>query len=79
MNSNNKIMPWIDILPGVEETNFQQLRDAVAANVAEADELVRKAEALRSESYFASCAIESDAKVCWSIQMVDVAKHAAGG
>jgi len=34
---------------------------------------------LRSESYFASCAIESDAKVCWSIQMVDVAKHAAGG
>ena len=72
-------MPWIDILPGVEETNFQQLRDEVAANVAEAAELVRKAEALRSESYFASCAIESDAKVCWSIQMVDVAKHAAGG
>lgn len=79
MNSNKKIMPWIDILPGVEETNFQQRRDAVAANAAAADELVRKAEALRSESYFASCAIESDAKVCWSIQMVDVAKHAAGG
>ena len=79
MNNNKKIMPWIDILPGVEETNFQQRRDAVAANMAAADELVRQAEALRSESYFASCAIESDAKVCWSIQMVDVAKQAAGG
>jgi hypothetical protein len=40
---------------------------------------VRKAEALRSESYCASCSIESDAKICWSIQMVDVAKHAARG
>jgi len=30
MNSNKKIMPWIDVLPGVEETNFQQRRDAVA-------------------------------------------------
>lgn len=40
---------------------------------------MRKAEAMRSESYFASCSIESDAKICWSIQMVDVAKHAAVG
>jgi hypothetical protein len=29
MNSNKKIMPWIDVLPGVEETNFQQLRDVL--------------------------------------------------
>lgn len=72
-------MSWIDVLPGVEETNFQQRRDAVASNMAAADGLMRKAGALRAESYFASCSIESDARSCWSIQMVDVVKQAAGG
>jgi len=51
--SDNKIMPWIDELEGAAATNFPARRDEIAAMMAEAAELVRKADELRGKAYFA--------------------------
>ena len=51
--SDNKIMPWIDELEGAAATDFPARRDEIAAMMAEAAELVRKAEELRGKAYFA--------------------------
>ena len=48
--SDNKIMPWIDELEGAAATNFPARRDEIAAMMAEAAELVRKAEELRGKA-----------------------------
>jgi hypothetical protein len=53
--SDNKIMPWIDELEGAAATDFPARRDEIAAMMAEAAELVRKAEELRGKAYFAGC------------------------
>jgi hypothetical protein len=80
--NKTKIMPWVDVLPNVTETNFQARRDEVARAMAHAAELARKAaemanqaEALRSRAYQAACMIEGDAKARWSIQTVETAKQ----
>jgi hypothetical protein len=73
--NKTKIMPWIDALPNVTETNFQARRDEVARAMAHAAELARKAEALRSRAYQEACMIEGDAKARWSIQTVETAKQ----
>ena len=51
--SDNKIMPWIDELEGAAATDFPARRDEIAAMMAEAAELVCKAEELRGKAYFA--------------------------
>jgi hypothetical protein len=76
---SKNIMSWIDILPGVANTNFQKRRDEVAAKMAEAAELVRKAEVLRGQAYLEACSIEGEAKACWAIQIVEAAKRAIEG
>jgi|UPI00056D74B8 Uncharacterized KorC regulated protein A len=80
--NKTKIMPWVDVLPNVTETNFQARRDEVSRAMAHAAELARKAsemarqaEALRSRAYQAACMVEGDAKARWSIQIVETAKQ----
>ena len=48
--SDNKIMPWIDELEGAAATDFPARRDEIAAMMAEAAELVCKAEELRGKA-----------------------------
>lgn len=76
--SNERIMPWIDELPGVQTTEFPARRDAIAALLGEAAGLVRTADDLRSKAYFAGCALEGDAKGHWSIEAVEQAKRRVG-
>lgn len=71
---SKKIMPWIDIMPGAEATDFSAQRDEIAAMMDEAAELVRKAEELRAKAYFAGCSLEGQAKARWSFGAVERAK-----
>lgn len=41
--NNERIMPWVDELPGVQATEFPTRRDAIAELLNEAADLVRKA------------------------------------
>ena len=50
--SDNKIMPWIDELEGAAATDFPARRDEIAAMMAEAAELVRKADAQFGEDAY---------------------------
>jgi hypothetical protein len=76
--SNNRIMPWIDELPNAWKTDFPARRDAIADLLNEAAELVRKADALRAQAYFAGCTLEGEAKGHWSLDTVEQAKRRAG-
>ena len=76
--SDNKIMPWIDELEGAAATEFPARRDEIAAMMAEAAELVCKAEELRGKAYFAGCSLEGQAKGHWSMEAVEQAKRRAG-
>nr|BCU00954.1 KleA protein [uncultured bacterium] len=80
---SNKIMPWIDVLPNVETTDFQARRDEIAATVSKGAELLnqgkqKESEAARAQAYFASCKLEGDAKAHWSMQEVEQAKVRIG-
>jgi hypothetical protein len=76
--SDNRIMPWVDELPGVQVTDFPARRDQIAALMDEAAELVKQAEALRAKAYYSGCALEGDAKGKWSMEQVEQAKRRAG-
>ncbi|WP_322075523.1 stable inheritance protein KleA [Burkholderia cenocepacia] len=76
--NNERIMPWIDELPKAQTTDFPARRDAIAAMLAEAAELVRKADELRAKAYFAGCTLEGDARGQWSHATVEQAKRRAG-
>ncbi len=73
----NKVMAWVDVLPGVEATGFQAKRDDIAELMAEAAELTRKAEELRSRAYFAACSLEGEARSRWTLKQIDAAKRTA--
>lgn len=73
-----RIMPWVDELPGVQATEFPTRRDAIAELLSEAAELVRKADELRAKAYFAGCTLEGDAKGRWSLEAVEQAKRRVG-
>ena len=76
--SEDKIMPWIDVLPNVQDTDFQVRRDQIEAMIAEADELVKQAEELRGRAYFATLKLEACAKGKWPLQVVEQAKRSVG-
>ena len=46
--------------------------------MAEAAELVRKADELRGKAYFAGCSLEGQAKGHWSMEAVEQAKRRVG-
>lgn len=69
--SKQAIMSWVDALPGVEKTDFQAKRDEIAA-------LVKQAEELRGQAYFASLRLEGEAKAHWSTQQVEQIKAGSG-
>lgn len=73
--SETKFMPWIDELPGAAVTHFPTCRDEIAALIAEAAQLMRKAEELRTQAYFTSCNLEGEAKAYWSIEAINQAKR----
>lgn len=72
------IMPWIDELPGVKSTDLPAQRDEIAELMAEAAELVRKAEELRSKAYFKGCSLEGNAKGQFGYEKVERAKRRVG-
>lgn len=76
--NNDRIMPWVDELPGVQATEFPARRDAIAGLLNEAATLVHKADELRSRAYFAGCTLEGDAKGRWSLEAVEQAKRRVG-
>ena len=73
-----KIMAWIDELPGVAGTEYPGRRDGIAELMAEAAELTRKAEELRSRAYFNACGLEGDTRRHWTAEQIEQAKHRAG-
>nr|BCU00340.1 protein kleA [uncultured bacterium] len=79
-----RIMPWIDLLPGVATTDLQERRDTIqelARQAAEATHnaqiLTRRAEQLRERASQAACTLEGDAKGKFSAEGVEKAKNLA--
>lgn len=73
----NKVMAWIDELPGVAGTEFPAKRDEIAELMAEAAELTRKADELRAKAYFAACSLEGGARAHFSNEQIELAKRRA--
>lgn len=71
----SEMMGWIDALPNVQNTDFQERRDGIKTMMAEAAEFVRKAEELRGKAYFAALSLEGSAKTVFSAAAVDEAKR----
>lgn len=76
-----RIMPWIDLLPEVVTTDLQQRRDMIqelARQAAEATHkaqlLARQAEQFRERANLAACVLEGDAKVKYSVEVIEKAK-----
>jgi len=73
-----KIMPWIDVLPNVEATNFQARRDEIEAIAMRAQQPSSDTVHLLGEAYFQACKLEGDAKAHWSLKEVEQAKRCTG-
>lgn len=76
-----RIMPWIDLLPGIGATDLQCRRDTIqelTRQAAEAThkalELTRQAQLLRERANLAACTLEGDAKGKFSAEAVEKAK-----
>jgi hypothetical protein len=79
-----RIMAWIDLLPGVALTDLQERRDTIqelARQAAEATHnaqiLTRKAAQLRERASMSACKLEGDAKGRFSAEGVEKAKNLA--
>jgi hypothetical protein len=82
--SNARIMPWMDLLPGVTKTDLLDRRDSIhdlAKQAAEAElqarEFSRKAGQLREQASREACALEGVAKGRFSVCEVERAKSLA--
>ncbi|MDP5168576.1 stable inheritance protein KleA [Pseudomonas syringae] len=82
--TQQRIMPWIDLLPGVVGTDLQQRRDTIqelgrqaAEATHQAQILTRKAAELRQRANDAACTLEGDAKGKFSAHAVEQAKKLA--
>jgi len=73
-----KIMTWVDELPGAASTDFPAKRDEIAKMMDEAAELTRKADELRGRAYFAACSLEGEARGVFTFEQVEQAKQRAG-
>lgn len=79
--NQQRIMPWIDLLPEVVTTDLQQRRDTIQELTRQAAEathkaqlLARQAEQFRERANLAACALEGDAKGKYSVEAVEKAK-----
>lgn len=77
----DKIMPWIDVLPGVARTDLRERRDTIQELTRQAAEatyqalkLTRHAERLRERANHAAMALEGDAKDQYLAEGVEKAK-----
>ena len=82
--NQQRIMPWIDLLPGVVTTDLQQRRDTILELTRQAAEatrkaqlLTRQAEQLRERANLSACSLEGDAKGKFSAEAVEKAKSLA--
>lgn len=71
-----RVMEWIDRLPEVGDP-IRKARDAIAAKLAEADELQSRIYALRQQAYFDACALEARCRALWTDEGVSRAKRTA--
>lgn len=81
MSQQQRIMPWIDLLPGVVATDLQERRDSIQALTRQAADathsaqlLTRQAEQLRARANLLACGLEGDAKGKFSAEVVEKAK-----
>ena len=79
-----RIMPWIDLLPGAKSTDLPHRRDTIQELTRQAAEathqaqvLARKAAKLRERACLAACTLEGDAKSKFSTEAVEKAKSLA--
>lgn len=86
MSKQQRIMPWIDLLPEVGLTDLQERRDTIQELTRQAAEATLKAQLLtreagkyRERANLAACALESDAKGKFSAEGVEKAKSLAYG
>lgn len=70
----NKVMNWVDTLPNVANTVFQQKRDEISEIVVRADVMEAEAAELRKKAYFLSLNLEADARQIWSYAEIEKAK-----
>ncbi|MQT57733.1 protein kleA [Pseudomonas sp. FSL R10-0399] len=82
--NQQRIMPLIDLLPGVVTTDLQQRRDTILELTRQAAEatrkaqlLTRQAEQLRERANLSACSLEGDAKGKFSAEAVEKAKSLA--
>ena len=75
------IMSWIDALPNVESTDFQQRRDLLAAQLKEGEQLRDQAEEMRLHAedvlgkvHLDFIKLEACAKRHWSFEVVETVK-----
>lgn len=73
-----KIMPWIDVLAQVEETDFQARRDQIEELAKKAQEPSNHCAHDLAEAYFQACKLEGDAKAHWSVKEVEQAQRCTG-
>lgn len=71
----NPIMPWIDTLDSVEETDFPERRDSIAVLVQQAADSPSNSATLLAEAYVKACMLEGDAKARWSAGEIERAKR----
>jgi len=71
------VMPWIDLLSGVDATDFQARRDAITDLVAQARQPSAMAAHLLAEAYVQSCLLETAAKNHWSVREIEQAQRSA--
>lgn len=69
-----KILPWIDVLDGVENTDFQARRDQIAEIAQQAQLPSTNMAHLYAAAYCKACELEGDAKAHWSVMEVEQAK-----
>lgn len=79
--TQQRIMPWIDLLPGVVTTDLQQRRDSIQALTRQAADamhaaslLTRQAALLRKRANLLACGLEGEAKGTFSAEVVAKAK-----
>jgi hypothetical protein len=73
-----KIMPWLDLLTGVGNTDFPARRDRIAALMEQAAVPSNNAAHLLAEAFVEGHRLETDAKARWSIKEIELAQMCTG-
>lgn len=79
--TKQKIMPWLDLLPGGDAADLQQRRESIRALTRQAADatfmatlLTRQAEQLRARASSEACSLEREVRGRFSADAVEKAK-----